>query len=393
MPRTRPRSCPAGRHQLTPDTRSCLSCEAEATLTRIKAIVVSIEPTLDPGVVTDAISGAARSVDQLRRLLAHLESHPVALTAGASNVPNVLTRLAHELVRRGAQQVVLPRCHDCGQAKPLLSVVPEGRICENCRSIRRAEPCSHCTKTLPVCGRGPGGAAVCSYCWRQDPAHASVCTICGKAGPVSTRDPEGRPTCGRCYQRPLLECGQCGNIGRIVSRRSGTPLCVNCYESPVQPCGRCGHIRPIARRARAGDPDLCDSCARPPFAGCMRCGTRGRCHFVSEGRPVCVACSPVRTVPCSHCGDVRTVTAQWPEGPVCQRCYAVALRRRGECTSCGQQRRLVDPPGPGAERCATCAGLPIAHVCGRCGMEDKLYEVGLCPRCVLKGPSHHPPRG
>ena len=34
-------------------------------------------------------------------------------------------------------------------------------------------------------------------------------------------------------------------------------------------------------------------------------------------------------------------------------------------------------------RCASCAGVAIAHVCGRCGIEDKLYKSGLCPRCVL----------
>ena len=77
------------------------------------------------------------------------------------------------------------------------------------------------------------------------------------------------------------------------------------------------------------------------------------------------------------------MTANWPEGPVCGRCYTNALRRRGQCSSCGQERRLVDPPGPGSNRCASCAGVAVVHVCGRCGIEDKLYKPGLCPRCVL----------
>lgn len=85
-------------------------------------------------------------------------------------------------------------------------------------------------------------------------------------------------------------------LGRIVSRLSGTPLCVGCYYAyPLRSCGSCGRVRPIARRARSGDPDLCDPCAQPPIATCTLCGTRRRCHFVSSGRPICIVCRRVRT--------------------------------------------------------------------------------------------------
>jgi len=58
---------------------------------------------------------------------------------------------------------------------------------------------------------------------------------------------------------------------------------------------------------------------------------------------------------------------------------------RGRCASCGQQRRLVVPPGPAADTCADCAGLPVTHACADCGTEDKLYEKGRCVRCSLRG--------
>lgn len=349
MPRTKPRTCPARLHQLTPDARTCLTCEGDAARTHITEIVSAVEPALDGVVIRDAVSAAARSVDQLRRLRAHLEGDPAALTSGASNAPNVLNRLAHELAGRGARSVVLPKCVDCRRAKPLLNVVEEGRICNTCRRVRRAEVCSRCAKSKPVGGRGPDRAPLCSNCWRRDPAQAVMCKVCQEAGPVSVRDAEGLATCIRCYRAPLRECGGCGELGRIVSRLSGTPLCVDCYAYPVRACGRCERDRPIARRARDGEPDLCDGCTQPPLATCTLCGTHRRCHFVAEGRPICIPCSPARALPCAHCGDVRPATAHWPEGPVCPRCYTTALRRRGECTSCGQQRRLVDPPGPGAE--------------------------------------------
>ena len=88
-------------------------------------------------------------------------------------------------------------------------------------------------------------------------------------------------------------------------------------------------------------------------------------------------------------GRVRPLRAEppgsrWPEGPVCNTCYTAALRRRGTCTGCGQQRRLVFPPGPGAGICADCAGLIITHACALCGIEDKLFEKGRCARCSLR---------
>ena len=75
----------------------------------------------------------------------------------------------------------------------------------------------------------------------------------------------------------------------------------------------------------------------------------------------------------------------WPEGPVCDACYAAALQRQGTCARCGQLRRLVAPPGPAAAICGSCSGTgPAGHVCAGCGREDKLYERGYCPRCSLR---------
>lgn len=36
----------------------------------------------------------------------------------------------------------------------------------------------------------------------------------------------------------------------------------------------------------------------------------------------------------------------------------------------------MDPPGPAADTCATCAGIPVTHARGDCGIEDKLFEKG-----------------
>ncbi|MFC6870862.1 hypothetical protein [Haloechinothrix salitolerans] len=74
---------------------------------------------------------------------------------------------------------------------------------------------------------------------------------------------------------------------------------------------------------------------------------------------------------------------------MCDPCYTAALRHRGRCAGCGNQRRLVFPPGPGATTCADCAGIPVTHACGDCGMEDKLYEKNRCAACSLRRRAAH----
>lgn len=121
-----------------------------------------------------------------------------------------------------------------------------------------------------------------------------------------------------------------------------------------------------------------------PEAVCGRCEGRRPCAFAGSPQPVCVVCAPRRTAPCAHCGAERPPTVRWPEGPVCEPCYTRALRRRGSCSGCKATRRLVEPPGRAATICADCAGRPPTHVCGDCGIEDKLYERGRCDRCALR---------
>lgn len=147
-------------------------------------------------------------------------------------------------------------------------------------------------------------------------------------------------------------------------------------------------MRRIAVRATGAQPDICEGCYRGRHAVCGNCGRRRPCAFVIEGRPTCQACRPRVLAACAHCGQPRPPTVRWPEGPVCDPCYTATLRRRGPCRTCRAVRRLVAPPGPAATTCADCAELPTAHlrghVCGDCGIEDKLYERSRCAPCALQ---------
>ncbi|MGH9181447.1 MAG: hypothetical protein ACRDY5_07010, partial [Acidimicrobiales bacterium] len=68
---------------------------------------------------------------------------------------------------------------------------------------------------------------------------------------------------------------------------------------------------------------------------------------------------------------------------MCEPCYRAALARRGHCSGCETERRLVSPPGAGATRCASCAGVDSLATCRRCGAEERPYADGLCVRCSL----------
>lgn len=86
---------------------------------------------------------------------------------------------------------------------------------------------------------------------------------------------------------------------------------------------------------------------------------------------------------CGRCHQARKITANWPDGPVCSRCYNQALWRRGICHHCHAERPL---PGRDAEDrwlCVTCSGVPIDLVCARCGIEAYQHARKLCPCCLL----------
>ena len=191
--------------------------------------------------------------------------------------------------------------------------------------------------------------------------------------------------CPRCRARHnATACGRCGVVKVVYGRGlTGEALCSVCAPRPERRCSRCGRVRPIARRAHDGQGELCGGCFHGPVATCSVCGRHRPCNFVAVGRPICMSCSPRRAIRCAHCGQDRPACARWPEGPVCEPCYRAALSRRGTCQGCGAERRLVSPPGPGARRCAGCAGVAPLAICRSCGAEERPYLDGCCVRCAL----------
>jgi Phage integrase, N-terminal SAM-like domain len=87
------------------------------------------------------------------------------------------------------------------------------------------------------------------------------------------------------------------------------------------------------------EPDEADALMKAPRHQALdRTAGPGPAHLRHADRPAGIGADGAR------CGQDRPPAARWPEGPVCDPCYTAALRHRGRCASCGQQRRLAAPP-------------------------------------------------
>jgi hypothetical protein len=87
---------------------------------------------------------------------------------------------------------------------------------------------------------------------------------------------------------------------------------------------------------------------------------------------------------CARCGRHGWFAARWPDGHVCRTCHDKAMRVRGRCPGCGDERVLPGlRPGDGALICPDCADFMMSYRCSRCDQEDKLHSGRLCTRCTL----------
>lgn len=88
---------------------------------------------------------------------------------------------------------------------------------------------------------------------------------------------------------------------------------------------------------------------------------------------------------CARCARmVARIRVTWPDGPVCGICFTTALRRRGSCPECGQDRLLPGRSTTGSDICRDCAGITTEMTCQGCGAEAERFRAGHCIRCVLR---------
>lgn len=77
------------------------------------------------------------------------------------------------------------------------------------------------------------------------------------------------------------------------------------------------------------------------------------------------------------------IRVKWPDGPICGICFTTALRTRGSCPGCAEDRLLPGKAG-GESICRDCAGISTNMTCDSCGAEAERFRAGHCIRCVLR---------
>lgn len=309
-------------------TRLCSGCwgrhwraERFTAQTAYALAAVSLaEPALQAEVVAACVIAAAPNHREMTLLANALVAAPTCLVSGGSTAPVVVSRLVATIIAAGGTNVRPPVCADCGRSAWLTQKVADQRICQPCSARRRPERCVRCNKLRTVTVRNTDGTAVCGSCRMRDPDRWEDCSGCGRHA-LAVRRLESGPLCRLCYRRPVAECEVCGR---------------------TRPCS----------------------------------GTRA-------GRPRCSGCAERHRARCAFCGRHAEVSVVWAAGPACFTCYERALTTKATCESCGELRRIDPRDTSGRRRCSACAGLAPMQVCGACGDEDRLYEKGLCRRCVL----------
>jgi len=256
----------------------------------------------------EVITSAIPSPFQRHQVLWELDARPALLAGeGAHGSPRVNV-LIRALADAGVPGIAAPACPSCGQAVPLRFRLGEVRCCRRCYDRDRPGTCSRCGRAGDVASRTAAGDAVCSACFRRDPANHGQCSSCGRTALTVRRD-DGTAWCRRCYRAPVSTCSLCGRDKPCYLAAAGTPRCEHCSRRMRHaPCARCGNSRAVWTRT-------------------------------ADGRPLCGSCSRQR-VPCSTCGKTRTVAARLPAGPLCSTCYRKDPASFRPCTACGATEHL-----------------------------------------------------
>jgi hypothetical protein len=406
----------------------------------IAGIVHDAEPSLDRDEIEAAITRAAPSRAQQRRLAAAVEKDPGLLTSGRPEGPPQVELLIRDLQKAGAGKLVLPRCAHCGEPRRLVQFDGRLRICSACDSRRRgaAEPCSACGSARQVAARDQHGRPRCPRCrpfGSPDPvaaiaAHVSrLGTGPGRPGIDDViREAIPRPfqlhqVLWELGQRPGLLAGEgahgsprvsaliqalanagvpgivvpaCPSCGRTVPlshRRGETRCCRRCYDQHrLETCSRCGQPGHVASRTAAGDP-VCGGCFRRDPANheqCSNCGRRALTVRRDDGSAWCRRCYRVPTATCSLCG--RDKPCYLVSGtPRCEHCSR--RMRNVPCARCGNSRAVWTRTADGQPLCGSCSRE--RGTCSTCGkpraVAGRLPSGPLCSTCYRKNPASFRP--
>ncbi|MEV5506565.1 hypothetical protein [Streptomyces orinoci] len=408
----------------------------------ISEIVRSADPACERIDVAAVLQAVFRQRPQLRTLAEVLQARPDLLTSGRPEGPRAIERLVRALRDAGAEQLVLPRCGDCGRERPLTALGDGARICGACsnRRVARANPCVICG-SITLAGRDRAGRPRCRAHppWgATDPAQELAKLIA--AGPfgispatalqairqvertrpgqlrllwaledtpglLTGRGAEGPPKIS-VLARALIDhgasgvvvpsCPFCRRSTNLKQRRDGVRCCRPCWsESKIENCAVCGRARPIGGRRFDGRP-VCGTCRQhDPFnhRPCSVCGMLRLRKSRTDDGGVCTACREIPTAICATCGQQGRCYFASTDAPKCLSCSAKE-RKQAVCVGCGKHRRVNNRTATGEPLCGNCGNKP--KPCAGCGGTFRASGRNpegepLCQTCWAKHPAAHRP--
>lgn len=419
-------------HQALPRSAT----EPEAVITDV---IGAIEPELPAAVIEAVVVETVQQRPRRRELAVALLADPDLLTSGSSEGPRQLGRLIEALQARGSRHLRLPRCAECGQAKPLRARRGIQRICYACwarghRARNRCVICGNaafayrdrhgqprCRRCPPDDGRDPmeelcdhieaiGAelprpviADVINSTTRRRSSHRRLVWAIEDTPTLLTGDGAKGPAMALTLIENLVAAGArnivmppcpiCGSAAKLTSILGGVRCCSRCDKnSRVLECSRCRRRRVIGGRTLDGKP-LCERCWQTDPLNHQHCTSCGRLRLIVErsgDQRLCGTCYTPPTATCSICGARRPCRFADTDSPQCTTCYR-RLQPREECSGCGEHRPVNYRNG-GRPYCKRCGDVP--QPCSRCG---KTYPVKsrtpkgepLCQTCYAKDPSSH----
>ncbi|OIK08129.1 hypothetical protein BIV23_00930 [Streptomyces monashensis] len=408
----------------------------------ISGIVRSADPACERIDVAAVLQTVFRQRPQLRTLAEVLQARPELLTSGRPEGPRAIERLVRALREAGAEQLVLPRCGDCGRERPLTALGDGARICGACsnRRVARANPCVICGSTT-LAGRDRSGRPRCRAHppWgATDPAEELAKLIADSPfgvspataqqairsvertrpgqlqllwaledtpGLLTGRGAEGPPRIS-ALAKALIDrgaqgvvvpsCPFCQRTTDLKERRGGLRCCGSCWrKSKIATCADCERARPIGGRRFDGKP-VCGTCRQRDTFNHRPCGVCGEMRLrksrTGDGG-VCAACRRFPTALCATCGARGPCYFASTDAPKCLPCSAKE-REEAACVSCGKHRRVNNRTATGEPLCGNCGNR--SKPCAGCGgifrTSGRTPEgEPLCQTCWAKHPAARRP--
>ncbi|MFI5774729.1 site-specific integrase [Streptomyces sp. NPDC051658] len=334
-------------------------------------LVGNVERHLEADRIREIVCTVMRERAGRRRLAQALHEDPSLLRTGRPPAPFCVARLLMALHEAGAQDIALPRCGECGRARPYVGSRSGGRWgCSPC--FDKAADCAGCHQQRRVVSRDRHGNPRCAKCPDTDGDPFAML-----AGLITTVD-------------PTLDAGAVqAALDRATVRKAGQRRLAWAITAQPDLLTGAGYDAPTPAVLRFIDALVQAGATRVVNPACYRCHEVKSLSKVLDGKRVCRNCfARNAAVPCTRCGSVREPAARDAEGrPLCPNCLVSDPVNLEECRDCGRRQKVAArlPDGP---RCANCRPRTAAQcgICGRTGVCEISRATGepWCNRCQLR---------